>query len=110
MLQAAAAVADMLAPTAPKAADAAVAAACHTCGISCIRVQKSHVLTMLLLAWAAPPPGAAAAATALARLPPRAAALVRAVGDVLDTAPESVRHESRLLQAQLRASVALLCP
>jgi hypothetical protein len=93
---------------------------CGACGVSCVRVRRAHVLSMLLLAWSAPPrallrsleqeaAGAATGATAGHALPPLVAALARECGRSLsDPRDEVLRTEATMMHQQIHdASVCL---
>ena len=87
---------------------------CDSHGHSCIRVRKSHVLTMLLLAFALRPPAlpaaigsglgkAAAAGSAAAQAPtPAAQLLMDAVERTLESSSPLLRHEAHVIREQLR--------
>lgn len=83
--------------------------ACPTCGVSCIRVRKAHVLTLLLMSWAVPhddaimrrtPTKSLHSCTAREVLP---AVLMRAAAQAVAGGSELLRNEVLLLNGQLHA-------
>ena len=76
---------------------------CDSHGLSCIRVRKSHVLTMLLIAFALRPPPMG---TALRPRPASAAvaALVEAVEQSVEGGSALLRHEANVIREQLRSA------
>ena len=90
-------------PITTSAAALDVHASCDSHGMSCIRVRKSHVLTMLLLAFALRPASVSSSALVF----PAASAealLVQAVGQCIEDGSPLLRHEASVIRDQLRTA------